>query len=122
MSRLEIARLLVVDHRADQVGRQQVGSELDALEAGSDGLGDSADRHRLGEARHAFEQDVAAGEQPDQDTLYHVFLADDAPRDLIQYRVGELPARRADDGVGGLLLGGALLPLLLFQLDFVRHH
>jgi hypothetical protein len=52
----------------------------------------------------------------------HVLLPDDAPGDLIQYGVGQLPARRADDGVGGVLLGGVLLPLLVFQLDFVRHH
>jgi hypothetical protein len=36
----ELARTLVVDHRADHVGRQQVGRELDALEAGIDRVGE----------------------------------------------------------------------------------
>ena len=39
-------------------------------------------RQRLGQARHAFEQDVPAGQQADQDALDHRLLADDDLADL----------------------------------------
>jgi hypothetical protein len=57
----EVAGLLVVDARADQVGRHQVGRELNALElALQHGVGQRLDRQRLGQPRHAFDQQVAA--------------------------------------------------------------
>ena len=71
--------LLVVDDGADEVGRQQVGRELDARELRVDGVAERADGERLGQARHALEQHVAAGEQADQQALDHVRLADDRP-------------------------------------------
>ena len=74
---LNVLRLLVVDLRADHVGRQQVGRELDARERRVDDLGERAHRERLGEAGHALEQDVAAGEQADEQPLDHRVLADD---------------------------------------------
>src|SRR6266550_2687275 len=37
---LEVAEALVVDARTDEVGRHQVGRELDALEVAGDRLGD----------------------------------------------------------------------------------
>jgi hypothetical protein len=79
----------VVDHRADEVGGQQIRRELDALEVGVDDRGHRVDRERLGEARHALEQHVAAGEQADEDALDHVVLADDDLADLGQHAVHE---------------------------------
>ena len=51
---------------ADDVGRQQVGRELDALELRRRGVGERLDQQRLGQARHALEQHVPVGEQADQ--------------------------------------------------------
>ena len=93
----ELAGLLVVDHGADEVGGQQVGRELDALEAGADRVGERPDGERLGQAGHALEQDVAAAEQADEDPLDHLALADDDLADLggEQLDEGALLAGRA---------------------------
>ena len=89
----ERAARLVEDLRADDVGRQQVGRELDAVERGVDRLGQRAHRERLGQAGHALEQHVTAGEQADQQALDHVLLADDAPRDLLKDALDERRVR-----------------------------
>jgi hypothetical protein len=78
----ELSRRLIVDLRAHDVGRQQVRRELNAREACRDRLGERADRERLRQPGHALEQDVAAGEKADEQTVDHVFLSDDAQRDL----------------------------------------
>ena len=49
--RVELAGLLVVDARADEVRRHEIGRELDALERAADGARERLDRQRLGEAR-----------------------------------------------------------------------
>ena len=54
---------------ADEIGGQEVGRELDAVEASADGRGERADRQRLGEAGHALEQHVAVGEEADEQAL-----------------------------------------------------
>ena len=61
---------------------QQVGRELDAVKGGMDGGGQGADAHGLGQTGHAFEQDVAVGQQPDQQPVHQLLLADDDPADL----------------------------------------
>ena len=104
--------LLVVDQRADEVGRQQVGRELDALEAvpGSP-------------ARSVLTASVLArpgtpssrtwpfGEQPDEQALDHVALPDD---DLARSRSGARRRSRlcldAFVDHGDLRIHGALLP------------
>ena len=78
----ELALLLVVDQRAEQVGRQQVGGELDALKADVEGARQRLHGERLGQARHAFDQQVAAHEQADQHPIDQVVLADDDLADL----------------------------------------
>jgi hypothetical protein len=85
----ELALELVVDDGPDQVGRQEVGGELDAGELRVDRVAQRADRERLGEAGDALEQDVPARQQPDQDALDHVLLADDDLADLVQQAVDE---------------------------------
>ncbi len=54
-----------------------------------DGLRQGLDRQRLGEAGHALEQHVAAGEQADQQPVDQVALADDHVADLLAQPVRE---------------------------------
>jgi hypothetical protein len=60
---VEFARLLIVDAGANQIGGDQVGRKLDALELTANGVGQGLDRHRLGQPRHAFDQDVSPRQQ-----------------------------------------------------------
>ena len=91
----EDAVFLVIDQRADQVGRQQVGRELDTLKAQGDGLGQALDGERFGQARHAFEQHMAAREQADQQPLDHHLLADDPLAQFGHQRLEEFAFRPA---------------------------
>ena len=59
------------------VGRHQVGRELDAAEAQAQGVGDGAHHQRLGGARHAGHQAMAADKERDQHLLQHILLAHD---------------------------------------------
>ena len=76
-----------------------------------DGAGQGPDGHRLGQPRHTFHQDVPVGEQPDEEPLDHVSLADDDPADLIQQAVDKgalrvnLLLNRFDIVVHGTILG-----------------
>ena len=71
-------RLVLLDHLgAGDVGRHQVGRELDAAELQRQRVGQRADHQRLGQARHADQQAVPAGEHRDQQFLDHLLLADD---------------------------------------------
>ena len=75
--------LVFLQHvRAGDVRGHQVGRELDALELDVEDPGQRADHQRLGQARHADQQAVAAGEDGGEDLLDHVRLADD---DLLQF-------------------------------------
>jgi hypothetical protein len=42
-------------------------------------------RQGLGQAGHALEQDVPAGEKPDQEALHHHLLPDDPFADLLHH-------------------------------------
>ena len=75
--------VLLDDLGAEDVGRHQVGRELDAVELQVDALGERLDQQRLGEPGHAAQQAVAAGEERDQDLADDALLADD--------RLGQLP-------------------------------
>ena len=77
-----LAALLDEDVRAGDVGRHQVRRELDPVERAVDDVGDRPDEHRLAEAGHALEQDVAVGEEAGQRLADEVALADDDPADL----------------------------------------
>ena len=65
------------------------GRELDALEAATQDVGEGLDGQRLGQAGHALEQDVAAGQEADEDALEHRVLADDDASDLEQDGLGD---------------------------------
>ncbi len=71
------AVILVEDLRAGDVGRHQVGRELDALEAQVENLRQRLDQQRLREAGHAGDQAVAAAKQRHQHLVDDVVLADD---------------------------------------------
>jgi hypothetical protein len=80
---LELARLLVEQPRAHHVGRDEVGGELDALELPAHGRGQGLDRHRLGEPRHALDEQVPPGQQGDGHAFQQHVLTDDGALDLI---------------------------------------
>ena len=98
------------DARADEVGRDEVRRELDALEAPVEHLRGRLDRERLRQAGHALDQQVAAREQADEDALEHRVLARDHALDLEEGLLEQLAllAELGDvvAGVGGLLVTG----------------
>ena len=51
-------------------------------------VGEGPDRQRLGEAGHALQEEVAAGQQGDEHALQHLVLADDDTPDLEQDGLG----------------------------------
>jgi hypothetical protein len=71
-----------VDARADQVGGDEVGGELDALEGTAEDVGGRLHRQRLGETGHALDQQMPAGQEADEHTLEHLILPGDDPADL----------------------------------------
>ena len=73
----ELAVVGLPDAGADEVGGDEVGRELDAAEGAAEHVGERPHGQRLGEAGHALEQDVAAGQQRDEHALEHRVLADD---------------------------------------------
>ena len=92
---------VVVEHLgAGDVGRHQVRRELDPLEAQVEDLGQGADQQRLGQAGHAGQQAVAAGEERDQQLIDGLVLADDDLAQLVA------DAAAAFDDTGDDFLGG----------------
>ena len=77
-----VAALLVEHFGAGDVGRHQVGRELDPLERQVEDLRDRLDQQRLGQAGHAGDQAVAAGEERHQHLVDDLVLADDDLADL----------------------------------------
>ena len=76
-------------------------------------LGERLDGQRLGQAGHALEQHVAAGEQRDEQALEHRVLADDDALDLVQ-RLLERGGGSSRRACGGSSLGGHVVGLLSF--------
>ena len=74
--------ILLDDVGAGDVGRHQIGRELDALEYQAEGLRHGADEQRLGGAGKAGDQAMAADEQGDHHLFQHLFLSDDHAPDL----------------------------------------
>lgn len=73
----KVAGLLVEDLGAEDVGREEIDRELDAFEVEVEGLGDGVDEEGLRQAGHAFEEEVAGGEEGDESALNDNVLADD---------------------------------------------
>ena len=80
----------------------EVGRELDPLERAADRARQRLHGERLGEAGHAFDQQVALREDRDQHALEKVVLADDDPLDLVE---DALHQRRDAAAAQGLLHG-----------------
>ena len=93
------------DARADEVGGDEVGRELDAVEGAAEHVGERPHGQRLGEAGHALEQHMTAGQQRDEHALEHRVLADDDALALPQGRL-EGAARLVGDAAIGVRLGG----------------
>ena len=112
LSQLETAVLRIVAIVAGHVGRHQVGRELDATEFSGEGLRQRAHEQGFTGTRHAFEQNVAAGEEYGEYFVHHLLLADEY---FVQPRAQHLNGAHAllDGGVGAGLLG-------LGEID-VRH-
>ena len=72
------AGVLVDDVGAGDIGRHQVRRELNAIELEVEHLGQRRNQQRLGEARHADDQAVAADEERVEHELDNLALADDA--------------------------------------------
>ena len=70
------------DVGADDVGRHQVGRELDPVEVERQRVGQGPDQERLAQPRHAFQQRMAADEQAGQDAVDDLVVADDHLGDL----------------------------------------
>ena len=119
---------ILFDHLgAEDVGRHQVGRELNPVEAQIDGLGQLLDEERLGETRDAAKQAVAAGEKRDQDLPDDALLPDDGLRQLALEPPGHLgdalegnrrclrisetkgPIGHCDGSMGSVLRRGSLL-------------
>ncbi len=84
---------LIVDHGAYHIRRQEVRGELNAAEIHIHRLAEGLDGQRLGQSRHAFEEDMSIGKQADEQVVDHAFLADDAFAHLVTEWVDE-PAGR----------------------------
>ena len=82
---VEFAGLLIVDARADQIGGDKVGRELDALELAANRFRQGLDRHGLGQTRHAFDEDVPARQQRDDQSLQQMILPDDDLLHFVQH-------------------------------------
>ena len=73
------SRMMLVPH---DVGRHQVGRELDAREAQLEAFGQRLDEQRLAEPGRPLEEHVAAREHADQDVIDDVPVPDDDLLDL----------------------------------------
>ena len=82
---LEVARLLVEDGHAGDVGRLQVGRALDPRDRDAlDAAADRAREHRLRGPGHVLEQHVAAAHQRGEDELDLLALAVDDGLDVVE--------------------------------------
>ena len=85
----EFAAAGVIHEGADQVRGQQVGSELDAPEAGVDRLRQGGDGQCLGQARNALDQQMGVAQQPDLQPFEQIALPDDHLLELLADRLQE---------------------------------
>ena len=98
---LEARLALVVDVGADDVGRQQVGRALHARELAVERARERARERGLADARIVLDEDVALGEEGDDDVAQHVVADLDGAADVVLD-----PPREADCGVDLRLVDG----------------
>ncbi len=96
---------------AGDVGRHEVGGELDAVEGHGEGFGEGGDEQRFGEAGDADEEAMAAAEQCDEELFHDFGLADDDLAEFaFQSGIGFLEFFDAGHFIGGHLgdlIGGS---------------
>ena len=105
--------MIVLFHHlgAEDVGRHQIGRELDAAGIEAEHHAQRLDQLGLGEPGNADQQRVAAGEQRHQRALDHGLLAEDDAADA-----------GADSGNVGQRLFGLGDHLLFADRRFLHHH
>ena len=113
----ELGRKTRVPTRSDG---HEVRRELDPLEAAAEHLRGGLDRQRLGEAGHALDQEVAAGEQADEDALEHRVLPGDHPLDLEQRLLEQLALLLYGGLAHGTLLARGYVPQVKQPRDKAR--
>ena len=79
---LKAAAVALEDRHADDVGRQQVAGELDALELQAQRGRERVRERGLADAGHVFDQQVAAREEAGEGEADLLFLAEDDFADL----------------------------------------
>jgi len=77
--------LEIEDIRSRDIGRHQVGGELNAREIGSQHFRQRTNQQRLRDAWHTLQQNMVSGENRDQALIHHGLLADN---DLGHFRAG----------------------------------
>ena len=78
----ERAALGLPDRDAEDIGREHVGGELDALEAGADGSRQRGGQRGLADAGDVLDQQVTARHQADHGEAHHLRLADQGAADV----------------------------------------
>ena len=86
----ELRDLRVIDHRADEVGGEEVGRELEAREGGRERTGECFHCEGFGQTGNTFEQDVAVAKEADQEAVDKLALADE---DLCHFIADRLDPR-----------------------------
>ena len=95
------AVLLLENLGTGDVGRHQVGGELNPLEAEIEDLGERLDEERLREAGDAGDQAVAAGKERDEHLIDDLVLADDDAAQLREDAFAPVLHALGDIGNGG---------------------
>ena len=86
----ELACSRIVDEGADEVCGEEVRCELDPLELGVDAGGEGFDGEGFCDAGNSFEEDVAVGEEADEEAVDERLLADDDAGDFVVERFDPL--------------------------------
>ena len=102
---LELGGFLVENGRAGDVGGQQVGRKLDALEDQPQGAGEGFGEGGLADAGDVFDQHMAAGQKRGQGQFDGGALADDHRLDLVGDASASSRRRRAGRSGSWRLLG-----------------
>ena len=94
----ELGASRVPNHGAGDIGRHEVGGELDARHVDVERARQRSHEERLGHARHALEQGMPAGDESDDETGDRSVLTDDGLADF---------SLEGQEGLLGVLLGAA---------------
>ncbi len=85
--------ILLQNFCASDVGRHEVGCELDPLKLEIQYSGQSGNEQSLRQTRYAFKQTVPAGEQGDEEFIYYMLLSDNDFGNLRANLIPLLPHR-----------------------------